>query len=329
MSMTVGGSETTFADSGTAALTFANDIPPSIAAKSSPQRNNHAAASLSRAKAAGSAIRPLLWIRSVGVSNESMTDSISPRRIRRWRSLGRSPPYPIRRMLAPTLQRSARLCVFQPGGRGGTDQPGSPRRPDVERAAPPLNVGGRARFLDHLELALAARQREPGNVGVLALALDDYQLVDDALGADALDLVVTEIERRLAATLRPGDTVAHLGSETFGAVCIRIDDARDLFAVSERLQVAAHQPLDVSGRQLFPTVSLGLTLTVGDDTPQQLSRDAQAALAEARRRGPGTSELFDPALRERLMERLEIEHGLRSALQRGELLLHYQPQYDM
>ena len=242
---------------------------------------------------------------------------------------GPVPPYPIRRMLAPTLQRSARLCVFQPGGREGTDQPGSPRRPDVERAAPPPNVGGRGRFLDHLELALAARQREPGNVGVLALALDDYQLIDDALGADALDLVVTEIERRLAATLRPGDTVAHLGSETFGAVCIRIDDARDLFAVSERLQVAAHQPLEVSGRQLFPTVSLGLTLAVGDDTALQLSRDAQAALAEARRRGPGTSELFDPALRERLMERLEIEHGLRSALQRGELLLHYQPQYDM
>jgi diguanylate cyclase (GGDEF)-like protein len=189
-------------------------------------------------------------------------------------------------------------------------------------------LGGPEPFRDHLELALAASAREPSNVGVLALALDDYELIHNALGSAAVERTVSEIGLRLAATLRPGDTAAYLGGERFAAVCPGVEDPRDLLTVAQRLQAAVADRIEVAGQELFPTLSVGMTLAFADETGAQAERNARAALEEARQQGPGNCELFDPMLRARLLTRLEIEHGLRSALQRDELCVFYQPQFD-
>jgi diguanylate cyclase (GGDEF)-like protein len=198
----------------------------------------------------------------------------------------------------------------------------------AELRDPLTGLGGPALFLDHLELALAASGREGRNAGVLAIALDDYQLIDNALGPDALEPTLAEIARRLALALRPGDTAAYLGAERFAAICPGVADARDLLAVAERVQAGVGERLEVSGRQLFPTVSVGMTLALGNETAPQLARDARAALDEALRLGSSSCQLFDPALRGRLLERLEVEHSLRHALVRDEFRVFYQPQFD-
>ena len=203
-----------------------------------------------------------------------------------------------------------------------------------ERADGPLGLRERVTglrgpepFLDHLELALAAAERGPTNVGVLALALDDYELIHNALGSAAVERTLAEIGRRVSATLRPGDTAAYLGGERFAAVCPGVSDPRDLLAVADRLQKAVADRIDVSGRELFPTLSVGMTLAFAGESGSQAERNARAALDEARRLGPGSCQLFDPMLRARLLTRLEVEHGLRSAIHRDELRVFYQPQF--
>jgi diguanylate cyclase (GGDEF)-like protein len=176
-------------------------------------------------------------------------------------------------------------------------------------------------------LALARLHRHKKSIAVLFIDLDNFKVVNDSLGHNAGDRLLVELGRRLRDAIRPSDTIARFGGDEFVVLCEDIDEARDAVCVGERIVAAAAEPFQLDGREMFVTASVGVALAInGEATPETLLRDADAAMYRAKERGRGRVEVFDEALRTRIMERLDLENGLRRALKRGELRVYYQPE---
>jgi diguanylate cyclase (GGDEF)-like protein len=192
---------------------------------------------------------------------------------------------------------------------------------------PLTDLPNRTLFLDRLELALARLGRHQTSIAVLFIDLDNFKVVNDSLGHGAGDKLLVELGNRLRHAIRPSDTIARFGGDEFVVLCEDIGEARDAVIVGQRIVDATSQPFMLSGREMFVTTSVGVALAIDSDaTPETLLRDADVAMYRAKERGPGRVEVFDEALRARIMERLDLENGLRRAVQRGELRVYYQPE---
>jgi diguanylate cyclase (GGDEF)-like protein/PAS domain S-box-containing protein len=195
---------------------------------------------------------------------------------------------------------------------------------------PLTGLPNRMLALDRLAGALARRRRDEGAVAVVLLDLDHFKLVNDSLGHEAGDALLTALAPRLQDAVRPSDTVARLGGDEFVVVCEDLDGARAAVHVAERLVAAVRQPLVLGDAEHFASASIGIALAESADAdPQTLIRDADAAMYRAKERGRGRYELFDESLRRRVLVRLRTESELRRALERDELLVHYQPIVDV
>jgi diguanylate cyclase (GGDEF)-like protein len=181
----------------------------------------------------------------------------------------------------------------------------------------------RALVLDRLDHALARRRRSR-HAGVLFVDLDRFKVVNDTLGHSIGDEVLMRIGERLLASVRPGDTVGRLAGDEFVVVCedVSIDD---VLQIAGRVARAIELPLPLYGRDTVITASIGVAHVESGARAEDVLRDADVAMYRAKQRGRARIEVFDAAIRTRLLERLETEHALRRALHRDELRLHYQP----
>jgi diguanylate cyclase (GGDEF)-like protein len=167
-------------------------------------------------------------------------------------------------------------------------------------------------------------------MAVLFIDLDNFKVVNDSLGHNAGDTLLIELSKRLRGAIRPSDTIARFGGDEFVVLCEDIGAEHDAVAVGNRIVEAASEPFMLAGREMYVSASVGVALAVDcDPTPETLLRDADAAMYRAKERGRGRVEVFDDALRARILERLELEQGLRRALQRGELRVYYQPEMSV
>ena len=182
----------------------------------------------------------------------------------------------------------------------------------------------RALVLDRLDHALARQVRGGHRSGVLFVDLDRFKAVNDTLGHSIGDEVLVRIGERLAASVRPGDTVGRLAGDEFVVVCEEIETA-ELLQIAQRLSRAIEEPLPLYGRDTVITASIGVAHVDVGSRAEDVLRDADVAMYRAKERGRARIEVFDSAIRARLLERIETEHALRRALQRDELRLHYQP----
>jgi diguanylate cyclase (GGDEF)-like protein len=195
---------------------------------------------------------------------------------------------------------------------------------------PLTDLPNRTLFFDRLALALARLRRHQTSIAVLFLDLDNFKVVNDSLGHGAGDRLLVELGHRLRAAIRPSDTIARFGGDEFVVLCEDIDEAHSAVMVGERIVEATAVPFLLEGREMYVTTSVGVALAIdGEATPETLLRDADAAMYRAKERGPGRVEVFDEALRARIMERLDLENGLRRALQNDELRVYYQPEVSM
>ena len=180
-------------------------------------------------------------------------------------------------------------------------------------------------FVDRLGVALARARRTDTVHAVLFIDLDHFKVVNDSLGHSAGDEVLLEVAARLDEVVRANDTVSRFGGDEFTVL------AEDLVSESAALMLAARiaeslsRPARVQSRDIALSASIGIALTRGRESAEHLLRDADAAMYLAKERGRGRVEVFDGALREQVMARLEVENDLRLAIERGELVTHFQP----
>ncbi|WP_120339715.1 sensor domain-containing protein [Cryobacterium soli] len=187
----------------------------------------------------------------------------------------------------------------------------------------------RAWILNTLELDLADAHRSAGVVGVLFIDLDNFKLVNDSLGHVAGDEVLTVIAERIMGALRAQDRVGRFGGDEFVVVVPQVTDAAEIEQVAERIADALGTELTIHGHRIVPTVSMGIALSTPDSTAASLLRDTDSALFRAKRKGRARWQFFDETMHSQAMTRLTIEDEIRSSLQAGDFVVHYQPVVDL
>ncbi|MEA2295111.1 MAG: hypothetical protein QOE86_2750 [Solirubrobacteraceae bacterium] len=189
----------------------------------------------------------------------------------------------------------------------------------------------RVLFLDRLQHAMRRDLRRSGAeaTAVLFLDLDRFKIVNDSLGHLVGDRLLVEVARRLEDALRPGDTVARLGGDEFTVLLEDLTDRYEAGVVADRMLATLNAPFEFEDRELYLSASIGIAMAVPGATPDEVIRDADAAMYRAKAEGKGRHAMFDTALHEAAVARLELEtrlrRGLSAAGDGGGLQVAYQP----
>lgn len=187
----------------------------------------------------------------------------------------------------------------------------------------------RQAFTDSLGEALARSYETRRPVAVLFLDLDRFKLVNDSLGHNAGDRLLTEVAERVRQAVRPGDIVARLGGDEFTVLLEDIDGADDAVLVAERILDAMRDPMDLGNRSLTVSTSIGIALTDGDLDAGEILREADLAMYSAKDKGRSRWALFDIEHARQVSNRLDLETELRRAIENWELEVYYQPEVSL
>jgi diguanylate cyclase (GGDEF)-like protein/PAS domain S-box-containing protein len=182
----------------------------------------------------------------------------------------------------------------------------------------------RSLFRDRLDQALARAKRSGEFIAVLLIDLDGFKQVNDSLGHDAGDQLLSEVARRFKHVVRESDTVARFGGDEF-ALLLECVTEREVVAFAQRLLDGVAETVAIAGREISLGASIGIVLDPGSGNSEELVRDADVAMYAAKDAGRGRYEIFCPEMARKAGELLGVEHELRLGLQRGEFGLHYQP----
>jgi diguanylate cyclase (GGDEF)-like protein len=195
---------------------------------------------------------------------------------------------------------------------------------------PLTRLANRSLFRDRLDHALARSTRGLRSVSVLFVDLDDFKTINDTHGHTVGDALLVASGERLLSVVRPGDTVARLGGDEFAVLLEDVEDNRDAIAPAERILAAFSVPFQIAGNELFIGGSIGVaTGAAGEKSADELLRNADFAMYQAKSMGKGRYALFEARMRDAAVERVELASLLRRALDRDELVLHYQPIIDL
>ena len=191
------------------------------------------------------------------------------------------------------------------------------------------DLPNRQLFMDRLGQALRRSKRWHKRVAVLFMDLDGFKLVNDSLGHEAGDALLTLVAQRLRRCLRPEDTLARFGGDEFVMLIEALDDPAQAVRVAERIMEELRRPVIMEGRDLYVIASIGISLGgARTHDADGLLREADTAMYRAKDTG-WDFRVFNPAMYERAFSRLEVENDLRRAIEREEFVLHYQSMVDL
>jgi diguanylate cyclase (GGDEF)-like protein len=181
---------------------------------------------------------------------------------------------------------------------------------------------------DRLKQAVFA-QRDIHPVAVVFIDLDHFKFINDSLGHSLGDKLLATVAERLQSIVRDGDTVARLGGDEF--VLILNDQTKGdvIFRAMHRILKKVAEPMTIGDQELCVTCSAGVSVYPQDGPDvESLLKNADVAMYRAKERGRNNFQFYTSEMNARANERLTLEHNLRRALERNELLLHYQPKID-
>ncbi len=181
---------------------------------------------------------------------------------------------------------------------------------------------------DRLEQAIRSAGRNRGSFALMFLDLDGFKAVNDVYGHHAGDLLLADVARRIVACVRLQDTVARVGGDEF-VVLAGVGEPADAGTLADALLAAAREPFLVDGHALRVSTSIGIALYPGDGVSQHdLLTNADAAMYHAKGTGRDTYCFFEASMNANVHKQLQLVQDLRQALERRELVLHYQPKFS-
>ncbi len=200
----------------------------------------------------------------------------------------------------------------------------------------------RTLFLERLRISMGAARREKCSVAILFCDLDRFKHVNDTYGHSVGDSLLKEAAERLRTALRSsdtlariesdrhGDTVARLGGDEFLASVTGIHRPNDAARISRRVLASLEKPFHVEGYELFVSGSIGISMFPHDgEDPETLLKYADSAMYQAKQAGRNAAHFYDHRLHESAVRKLSLENRLRHALEREELVVHFQPMVDV
>jgi diguanylate cyclase (GGDEF)-like protein/PAS domain S-box-containing protein len=191
------------------------------------------------------------------------------------------------------------------------------------------DLPNRSLFTARFSQALKRAQRHHYQVALLFLDLDHFKDVNDTLGHDVGDQLLIKVSERISGCIRNIDTVARQGGDEF---IILLEDVmtKQIVNVANRIIEACRLPFDLDGKEIFITTSIGISIHPEDGEDMQiLLKNADMAIYRAKEKGRNTFEFYTEELNNKLVKKHTIETKLRSALEKDELLLYYQPIVDV
>ena len=197
---------------------------------------------------------------------------------------------------------------------------------------PLTELPNRRLLLDRMEQAQIASVRHHNHCALLHIDLDAFKTINESLGHDQGDLLLQQVARRLAYSIRDGDTVARLGADEFVVLAEELSAdvkqaAGQAEAIGEKLMAALNQPYRLSNAEQFSTCSIGIALFgLQPEAVQEPLKRAELAMYEAKGSGRNSLRFFDPAMQAVVSARVALEAGLREAIEKKQFVLHYQPQ---
>jgi diguanylate cyclase (GGDEF)-like protein len=195
---------------------------------------------------------------------------------------------------------------------------------------PLTGLASRLVLHDRVRTALDRARSHGTAVAVLFVDVDRFKVLNDSLGHAAGDQVLRALAERLRRCTRGTDVAVRFGGDEFVLVCDDLETPGAARAIADRLGTLLREPVEVDDRSHVMTVSIGVAVTTDPDrVPEDLVRDADAAMYRAKELGKDRCEMFDEQMHADVHRRLDVEAGLRGAIERGELRLHYQPEVEL
>lgn len=191
-------------------------------------------------------------------------------------------------------------------------------------------LGNRVLFIDRLSHVIDRAQRYQERYAAFVMDIDNFKLINDTFGHLVGDQLLYAFSQRIQEVLRPVDTMARFGGDEFMLLLEEVDNQHTVLQIADRIQECLKDPFELSGREIRIGSSVGITL--GDAhylDPDDVIRDADLALYEAKRRGKAQYVIFDSKMRNQRMARLHLEAELRQALERRTLKVDFQPIVDL
>ncbi len=192
-------------------------------------------------------------------------------------------------------------------------------------------LANRTLFMEHLQLSIEkGRNRRPRECAVLYLDFDRFKVINDSLGHTEGDNLLRSIARRLESCTRPGDLVARFGGDEFVILLGELTDPAEASLVAERILGELNHSFRLGPRNIFISTSLGVALCTAKYTnAEEMVRDADIAMYAAKALGGSQFQVFDEAMRAHASRKLQLETEMRSAFERNDFCLHYQPIFDL
>ena len=189
------------------------------------------------------------------------------------------------------------------------------------------DLPNRVLFMDRLKHVMERAKRNMNiKYAVFFMDLDRFKVVNDSLGHNIGDLLLIESAKRLLECVRSEDTVARLGGDEFVVLLEDIKDTSDYIRVADRIKHNLALSADLEDHRVFISVSIGIVLSDARyEQPEDVLRDTDIAMYQAKRLGRGRYEIFDPKMLDNVMTRMELETDLMRALENHEFIVHYQP----